>query len=132
MMVVVLGLAGPAASQCTDNSRGRHQRPFLQALSKGQAQHGAPALLAKTCNKQVVFKSEGSRGSPFFDNCKDLHFNKCPRFPRFAIVALEGVLDSSAPSAARLVVSLFLCSSRSNARGESRALEGRRFSSNSP
>ena len=61
-MVVVLGLAGPAASQCTDNSRGRQERPFLQALSKGQAQHGAPSLLAKACNKLVVFKSEGSRG----------------------------------------------------------------------
>ena len=34
-------------------------------------------------------------------------------------------------SAAHLTVSLYLCSSRSNARGESRALEGRRVSSKS-
>ena len=39
---------------------------------------------------------------------------------------------TSAPSAAHLTVSLYLCSSGSNARGESRALEGRRVSSKSP
>ena len=36
------------------------------------------------------------------------------------------------PSAAQLKDSLYLCSPRSNARGESRALEGRRVSSKSP
>ena len=39
---------------------------------------------------------------------------------------------TSAPSAAHLMVSLFLCSSGSNARGVARALEGRRVSSKSP
>ena len=39
---------------------------------------------------------------------------------------------TSAPSAAHLMVSLFLCSSGSNARVESRALEGRRVSSKRP
>ena len=37
-----------------------------------------------------------------------------------------------APSAAHLTVSLYLCSSGSNTRGESRAQEGRRVSSKSP
>ena len=36
------------------------------------------------------------------------------------------------PSKAHLTVSLFLCSSGSNARGKSRALEGRRVNSKSP
>ena len=36
------------------------------------------------------------------------------------------------PSAAHLTVSLYLCSSRSNAQGESRALEGRHVRSKSP
>ena len=39
---------------------------------------------------------------------------------------------TSVPSAAHLTVTLYLCSSRSDARGESRALEGRRVSSKSP
>ena len=39
---------------------------------------------------------------------------------------------TSAPSAAHLTVSLYLCSSGSNARGESRAREGRRVSSKNP
>ena len=39
---------------------------------------------------------------------------------------------SVAPSTAHLKVSLYLCSSRSNARGELRALEGRRVSPKSP
>ena len=39
---------------------------------------------------------------------------------------------TSAPSAAHLRVALYLCSSGSNARGESRALEGRRVSLKSP
>ena len=39
---------------------------------------------------------------------------------------------TSAQSAAHLTVSLYLCSSGSNARGESRAREGRRVSSKSP
>ena len=39
---------------------------------------------------------------------------------------------TSAPSAPHLTVSLYLCSYRSNTRGESRALEGRRLSSKSP
>ena len=39
---------------------------------------------------------------------------------------------TSAPSAAHLTVSLYLCSSGSNALGESRAQEGRRVSSKTP
>ena len=42
------------------------------------------------------------------------------------------LLLTSAPSAPHLTVSLYLCSSGSNARGESRAREGRRVSSKSP
>ena len=64
------------------------------------------------------------------DRCKKCVFNKrtikvcdncCWRCP--------GI---SAPSAAHLTVSLYLCSSGSNARGESRAREGRCVSSKSP
>ena len=40
--------------------------------------------------------------------------------------------ETSAPIAAHLTVSMYLCSSGSNARGESRAREGRRVSSKSP
>ena len=43
---------------------------------------------------------------------------------RFALVVLDGYPGNSAPSAAHLTVSLFLCSSKSNTQGELRALEG--------
>ena len=49
---------------------------------------------------------------------------------RFASVVDDGV--PGPPRLARHTVSLYLCSSGSNAQGESRALEGRHISSKSP
>ena len=52
-----------------------------------------------------------------------------PIFVQLLYNEIENVFRASA---AHLEVSLILCSSASNARGESRALEGRRVSSKSP
>ena len=60
---------------------------------------------------------------------------KCVFSKRTIIVCVSCCLRcprTSAPSSAHLTVSLHLCSSGSNARGESRAREGRRVSSKSP
>ena len=61
--------------------------------------------------------------------------NKCVFFKRTFKVCVSCCCrcpGTSAPSAAHLAVSLYLCSFGSNARGESRAREGRRVSSKSP
>ena len=57
-------------------------------------------------------------------------FNKCTI--KVCVSCCWRCPGTSAPSAAHLMVSLYLCSSGSNARGESRAGEGRRVSSKSP
>ena len=50
----------------------------------------------------------------------------------FMSVVLDGVLGPSRLAQMHLVASWILCSSESNARGESRALEGRRVSLKNP
>ena len=70
--------------------------------------------------------------------CRTRHLG--PRTParttnaqsRFASAVFDGVPRTSAPSITHLTVSLYLCSSRSNARGMLKALEGRRVSSETP
>ena len=57
-------------------------------------------------------------------------FNK--RTSKVCVSCCRRCPGTSAPSAAHPTVSLYLCSSGSNARGESRAREGRRVSSKSP
>ena len=56
-------------------------------------------------------------------------FNNC--IIKVCVGSCQRCPGTSAPSAAHLTVSLYLCSSGSNARGKSRALEGRRVSSKS-
>ena len=69
---------------------------------------------------------QGGPGPPYFQS----HEQKCDStnaLSRFSSVFLD-----SAPSVPYLTVSLYLCSSVSNARGKSRAREGCRVSSKSP
>ena len=63
--------------------------------------------------------------------CLKAHLKRKPAFKVCVRCFWQGT-GPSASSAAHLTVFLFLCSSRSNAQGKSRALEGRRVSSKSP
>ena len=64
--------------------------------------------------------------------CKKCNFSKCKSTIKVCVSCCWRCPDTPATSEAHLMVSLYLCSSGSNARGESRAREGRCVSSKSP
>ena len=76
-------------------------------------------------------RKQGGPGPPTFGTTK----NKCVLYRRTIQVCANCSWQcpgTSAPSAAHLMVFLYLCSLRSNARGEARAFEGHCVSSRSP
>ena len=92
-------------------------------------------LLKKSCGAQVNNQPGGGLGGgrdpPTFSVATKTSAFSANAQLRLASDVLDGVL-TSAPSAPHLGVSLSLCSSGSNARGELRALEGCLVSSKNP
>ena len=84
--------------------------------------HSAEVLSSPT--SESLKSRGGGQGGPtttqFLETIKPRAFSTNAR-SKFPSMVLEGVLG---PSTANQVMSLYICSSGSNARGESRALEG--------